>query len=301
MVEARIYPKADAKTQWFENKFARGKFTSIEKILLHTTETTGWPSYAGGSMAPTFTYHCKNRAWRQHNYLDTSARALADPDATVVKENRDNVVQIEIIAYADEKMAASVGGLPVSKLTEDNLKDLATFIVWVRKEWGGPPLVSTKFAPYPESYGANNYRLTGPQYDAFKGILGHSNVPAGDTWGNRHGDPGALNIDRIMVLAKNLETVVTKPPVTKPPAVTPPTDEVIVISDADAKKIAQQVWGYPIQNHDPKPNDNVPPATYAAKSYTVMGNFRGADLQARMTKVEADIAEILSLLRAPKP
>lgn len=295
MAKARIYPKADAKTQWWEDKYARGTFTAIEKVLLHTTETTGWPGYQSGALAPTLTYYCKTRSWRQHNYINTSARALADPDATVVRENRDNVVQIEIIAYADEKMAASVGGLKVSALTEDNLKDIAAFLVWIRKEWGGPPLVSTKFAPYPESYGANAYRLTGPQYDAFKGVLGHSNVPAGDSWGNRHGDPGALNIDRIMVLAKNLETVV------KPPApTTPPTDEVIVISDADAKKIATAVWGLPIQNHDPKPDDNVPPPSYAAKSYTVMGNWRGADLQARLTKVEADLAEILELLRAPK-
>lgn len=217
MAKARIYPKADAKTQWWEGSFARGTFTSIEKILLHTTETTGWPGYSSGALAPTLTYNCKSRAWRQHNYLNTSARALADPSATVVRENRDNVIQIEIIAYADEAMAEKVGGLKSSALSDANLKDLAEFIVWVRREWGGPPLISTKFAPYPDSYGANAYRLSGPAFDAFKGILGHSNVPAGDTWGNRHGDPGKLNIDRIMSLAKSLET----PPKPEVPVATP--------------------------------------------------------------------------------
>src|SRR3546814_7767011 len=47
--------------------------------LLHTTETTGWPGYKSGASAPTLTYHPRQRAWRQHNYLDTSARALVDP------------------------------------------------------------------------------------------------------------------------------------------------------------------------------------------------------------------------------
>src|SRR3546814_16415495 len=88
---ARIYPNANHTTQWWESAFARGTFSRIEKILLHTTETTGWPGYKAGASAPTLTYHPRQRAWRQHNYLDTSARALVDPTGRDVRTNRDNV------------------------------------------------------------------------------------------------------------------------------------------------------------------------------------------------------------------
>lgn len=194
MSNARLYPIADVKTQWWENSFARATFSKIEKILLHTTETTGWPSYASGSMAPTLTYHPRLGQWRQHNYLNTSARALVDPTTTPVRENRDNVIQIEIIAYADEALAATVGGLPVSKMTDAQLQGLADFINFVRAEWGGPPLVSAQF-PYPKSRDAS-LRMSSSQYDAFQGILGHLHAS-----GNEHWDPGALNVPRLMELA----------------------------------------------------------------------------------------------------
>jgi hypothetical protein len=196
MARARIYPKADAKMQWWETAFARGTFTGIEKILLHTTETGGWPSYASGSMAPTLTYHPRLRAWRQHNFIDRSARALVDSTATLVRENRDNVIQIEIIAYADENLARSRGHLPVSEMTDAQLGDIADFIKWVRSEYGGPPLVAAKFLPYPQSAGASPVRMSGPTYDAFAGILGHQHAPM-----QSHGDPGALNVAHIMALA----------------------------------------------------------------------------------------------------
>src|SRR5690349_2500765 len=162
VARSRIYPKADARTQWWETAFARGTFSSIEKLLLHTTETGGWPDYSSGSMAPTFTYHPRLRAWRQHCYVDRSARALVDPAGTLVRENRDNVVQIEIVAYADEKLARQRGHLPVSELTDEQLGDLAAFLAWLRAEWGGPPLVAAKFLPYPQSAGDSPVRMSGP-------------------------------------------------------------------------------------------------------------------------------------------
>ena len=205
MTRARIYPKADRATQWWESKFDRGTFTGIEKILLHTTETTGWPGYLSGAQAPTLTYHPRLRQWRQHNYLDRSARALVDPTGTTVRENRDNVIQIEIIAYADEAKAATVGGLKVTDLTDAQLGDLADFIKFIRSEWGGPPLVAPTFLPYPSSYGNSKVRMSGPTYDAYRGILGHMHAS-----GNSHGDPGAIDVARILELA-------TPPKPPKPP------------------------------------------------------------------------------------
>jgi len=243
MTRSRVYPIADRETQWWESSFDRGTFTAIDKILLHTTETTGWPGYASGSMAPTLTYHPRLRKWRQHNYLDRSARALVDPTSTVVRENRDNVIQIEIIAYADEKIADQVGGLKVTELTDAQLGDIAAFIKYVRAEWGGPPLVAAPFKGYPSSYGlSNGVRFTGPQYDAFKGILGHMHAPQ-----QNHGDPGSINIGKIIQLAT--------PPV---PATTSVgeldvdeatlrriiREEVDKLFDGQKASIARAVWGY---------------------------------------------------------
>ncbi|GAB3889248.1 hypothetical protein [Terrabacter terrigena] len=206
MARTRIYPKADAQTQWWETAFSRGTFSSIEKVLLHTTETGGWPGYDAGAKAPSLTYHPRLRAWRQHCYLDRSARALVDPADTVVRENRDNVVQIEIVAYADEKLARQRGHLPVSELTDDELGDIADLIAWVRAEWGGPPLVAPRFLPYPASAGASPVRMSGPTYGAFRGVLGHQHAS-----GNSHGDPGALNVARILQLAGGTTITPTAP------------------------------------------------------------------------------------------
>lgn len=205
----RVYPKANTTAQWWETAYARSTFTRIDKVLLHTTETTGWPGYKLGASAPTLTYHPRRREWRQHNYLDRSARALVDPTSTPVRENRDNVIQIEIIAYADEAKGRSVGGLPVSQLTDAMLEDLGDFIGWTHATWG-LPLVAARFIPYPGSYGNSAVRMSSATYDAFRGVLGHQHAS-----GNAHGDPGALNVPRIMAHAKAYGT--TAPPPTTAP------------------------------------------------------------------------------------
>lgn len=241
----RIYPKANTTAQWYETLFSRGTFTRIEKVLLHTTETTGWPGYKSGASAPTLTYHCRRREWRQHNYLDRSARALVDPDSTPVRENRDNVIQIEIIAYADEPKGRSVGGLEVSKLTDDNLRDLGEFIGWVHQQWG-LPLVAAKFIAYPGSYGNSSVRMSSSTYDAFRGVLGHQHAS-----GNSHGDPGALNVARIMQHAAAYVGGSTPTPAPVQEDVMATLAEVttalknLLVNDADVKRsIAIAVLGY---------------------------------------------------------
>lgn len=223
MTGVRIYPKADAKTQWWENNFSRATFTKVEKLCLHSTETTGWPSYDAGAKAPTLTYFCKTRQWRQHNFINTSARALVDPTTTPVRENRDNVVQIEIIGYADEIIGKQVGGVLISQMTDDNLKDIADFWRWLNAEWGCPIQNTLEFPAY-RPY--KNVRLTSAQYDAYRGLCGHAHVP-----GNSHTDPGNINASKIVAFAKVV------PPTT--PAPKPP--EFDVISQEDIDKIADAV------------------------------------------------------------
>src|SRR3546814_14098937 len=69
---------------------------------------------------------------------------------------------------SDERVAATVGGLKVSQLTDDHYRDLAEFIAFIRKEWGGPPLRAPKFITYPTSYGNSSVRTSGPEYDAYQ-------------------------------------------------------------------------------------------------------------------------------------
>lgn len=193
----RIYPKANTTAQWFEPLFDRKIFTQLDKFLLHTTETTGWPAYSKvtkGDSAPNITYHPKYRTFRQHNYANTSARALVDPDGTPVRENRDNVFQIEIIAYADFIKADTVGGLHVNNLSEENLQDLADLYKWLHNEWGCPIQTTLEFPPY-RPY--KNVRLTSAEYDAYRGMLGHMHAS-----GNTHTDPGNINAQRIVQLAQ---------------------------------------------------------------------------------------------------
>lgn len=276
----RIYPKANTTAQWYETAFSRGTFSRIEKILLHTTETTGWPGYSSGSMAPTLTYHPRQRAWRQHNYLDTSARALVDPSTTPVRENRDNVIQIEIIAYADEAKGRSVGGLPVSQLTDDMLKDLGEFIGWVHEQWGGPPLVAAKFIPYPSSYGNSSVRMTSSQYDAFQGVLGHQHAS-----GNAHGDPGALNVPRIMQHAAAYGGIVTPAPT--------PAQEWYLMADIPADNLAQiadAVWAKMI-DHPSEAGRQWPARTglWSANVYAYQAATKALDLDALAASIVAKL------------
>lgn len=208
MTRARTYSKANRTAQWFEAKFSRTTMPTIDKLLLHTTETGGWPGYDGGASAPTITYNpwlAEGQRWRQHNYLDRSARALRDPSSTVVRENQDRVVQVEIICYCDPKLYAKYGK-GVNALPASFYEDMGAFLAFLHTEWGVPLVRAPRWATFPPP---ESIRMSGPTYDAFKGVLGHQHAS-----GNTHGDPGMTNaqVDRILAVAKRL----TAPP--KPPA-----------------------------------------------------------------------------------
>jgi hypothetical protein len=77
-----------------------------------------------------------------------------------------------------------------------------------------------------------------------------------------------------------------------------PAGDDMPITDADAQKIANAVASLAIPNHDPNPGDKTPPATYAAKSYWVMGNWRAADLQNTVAKLRAELAGLSAAVEA---
>lgn len=207
----KFYPPADTKKQWFgEGNY---EMPGVTKLLLHTTETTGWPGYAGGGTAPTLTYNPWTHEWRQHFPLYGSARALRDPSNTEVRENRDNVVQVEIIAYCDPASAKKYGHF-VADLDDKALEDLADFVRFLHENADLPLRSAPVWLPYPASYGNSPVRMTSAKYDAFHGVLGHQHAS-----GNSHGDPGALNVERIMQLAsgQQVKSVTTKPKPIPPP------------------------------------------------------------------------------------
>lgn len=276
-MKSSFYPPADKTTQWWEKDFDRGYFTRIDKILLHTTETVGWPSYnksgTPGDSAPTLTYDVKSRKWRQHNYLDTSARALGDPTSTPVRENRDNVIQIEIIWYASK-----IGELP-----DTAYQDLAAFVAYVRKEWGGPNLTTAKFVGQST---AGSVHMTSTGYNEFNGILGHQHAPSPST----HWDPGAFNAAKLVDYVKKLEAVPVTPPVD-------PTKQAADIANPSVK----QIWSWdgivsPSSVQESQPGNEY----WAPGSYLKWGFEQDLTILKRIADLNTKVDKILELLQ-PKP
>ena len=215
MALPRYYPLANRTAQWWEDDYTRGTFTSISKLLLHTTETSSWPAYKAGANAPTLTYNpwvTASQRWRQHNRLDTSARALQDPTSTPVRENRDDVVQVEIIAYCNPA-SYKVYGHGVNALPDHAYADLGALLAYLHVHAQVPLVRAPQWSTYPPP---NSIRMISATYDAFKGVLGHQHAS-----GNDHGDPGMTNtqVDRIIAVAKQLTggtTIPVKPTDTSP-------------------------------------------------------------------------------------
>jgi hypothetical protein len=205
------YPGADRESQWFGDAFPGVTMPRIDKLLLHTTEGSDWPGYKGGKAAPTLTYHPAKHTWRQHFRINQSSRALVDSDFTAVRENRDNVVQVEIVCSCDPAFIKKHDLPDVRDLDDRALRDLGELAAWLHDEWGLPLELTPDWLPFPDSFGKSKVRMTGPQYDAFKGILGHQHAPAGSgklrpdgtkDLGNVHGDPGALDVQAILQFAR---------------------------------------------------------------------------------------------------
>lgn len=191
MVNATRYPGADTTTRWKGN--GNTTLATIDKIVLHTTESSALPSYA--SSWPNLTYDPKTRKWWQHTPINGSSTALRNDGTN--QTNRANVVQIEIIGFAKDGAA-----MPATAL-----QDLAAFVAWMHREWA-LPIVAAPTWTGPST----TARMTWAQFVAFKGILGHQHVP-----GNVHWDPG--QIDAMGIVARALQLVT--PPKPREPDVSP--------------------------------------------------------------------------------
>jgi hypothetical protein len=216
---------ANITAQWYADNYSGTTFPRVDKFLLHTTETGGWPGYSAGASAPNATYYPKFRQIRQHFGINRSARALRDPSSTAVRENRDNVFQLEIICYSDYRLAVERGGIWVGDLTASHLRDIAAMILQIHRDWSLPLQSSVTWREGRKTW-YNDVRLSGPQFDVYRGILGHVHAS-----GNTHWDPGGFRYSRLKsALDYQLvnhpvygggSVVVPPPPTPEPP---PPLD-----------------------------------------------------------------------------
>jgi hypothetical protein len=162
------------------------------RVVLHTTETQGLPSYSGGATAPHLTYDPRSRRWTQHTDLNIAARALRNLSGGV-QTNRQRALQVEIICYSNKALADQLGRLWVGNLPATAYDDLQAFIRWSSQQYG---VVDKWPGRQAFSYGGANvpgFRMTAAQWIGYTGVCGHQHVPE-----NTHWDPGALQWGRLI-------------------------------------------------------------------------------------------------------
>lgn len=167
------------------------------KLLLHSTEggtyASARGSYSNNRFAPNVTAgpdpnrHQTVKAW-QHLPFNSRSVTLAD-DPGGIRPNRDYVIQVEIVGYADLKSARRHGPswLHVDSWPDWYKEGVAEILNDILDAKPIPRRNSVRWLSYPSSYGQTSVRLSTSEFDAYAGILGHMHAPEND-----HGDPGNL-------------------------------------------------------------------------------------------------------------
>lgn len=162
-----------------------------DRVVLHTTEGDtiegAVSTYASSHDAPHFTVDLARRRKAQHLPLSASSTALAHPSGQPETNRVGKCVQIEIIGRAAQPAH-----------TDDELRFLAGLLADIQAAgvtfvWTAPEFHAY---PPPMSLGTEPWRMGIPTWQQFNGICGHQHVPE-----NQHGDPGAIDIQRIIALA----------------------------------------------------------------------------------------------------
>lgn len=209
----------------------------VTRICLHTTEGSSIggaeAAYRARGVPPHVTYHPGDRVGHQHVRLDRAAESLWHVDDT-------GVLQVELVGFAT---AAPHWG-------DDWLSNIALDVIvpMLRAVPTIPLRTDVTWLPYPDSYGRSPARLTFDQWSRTFGIVGHSHAPAKPRpWPlsktNAHGDPGALNVPRIVDLARpHLETQPTPTP--PPTGVLPMPEHLIQCPPANGAVLARYADGH---------------------------------------------------------
>lgn len=212
-------------TSFYGNGRYSGSAMEVNCGVIHTTEGRTLPSYGGGSMAPTVTgvpdMARKLIKWHQHYDVDESARALANKLGGV-ETNRANVFQVELVGTCDDKLKSAWSGKTAGRdyihwptAPEWALSEVAWLVRWMNANHKVPMTCVPQWVAYgrdprrpgvvPASYGAHPYRMSAAQWQRFTGWCGHQHVPEND-----HGDPGSMNMLRVIELARGPVATVVK-------------------------------------------------------------------------------------------
>jgi len=172
------------------------------RLVLHTTETRGLPSYSGGDTAPHYTYDPAADIWWGHADLDR--RVGTDKSA-----GNPVSIAVEILAYSDRNAAASVDGLWVGDFTPEQYQAIADFGIWLQTgPWPELDLGNIVYGPTGDFaswvYGSSAVtRMSWEEWDHFGGgLTAHGASPSGST----HWDTGELDLYLISaMIADGLE------------------------------------------------------------------------------------------------
>lgn len=207
MTGPQYYPGANTTTSWFEGRYGGDKM-DVNVLVIHTTEGRNLPDYQGGAVAPNITLVPDFKAQKlrpyQHYRIDVSSRALVNKLGGVAT-NTNNVTQVELVGTCDPSTSGKWAKAGYDHIYWPAapgwaLMELAKFVAWLHKEHGIPLVIPSKWPAYPGSYGVGaSQRLSFDAWNKFRGVCGHMHVPE-----NSHGDPGAINITRVMDLAKQI-------------------------------------------------------------------------------------------------
>lgn len=202
----QLYPPASQKYR-YSSRYP-GSAMEANVGVLHTTEGTSLPDYDGGASAPNLTavpdIANKQLRWYQHYDIDESSRALVNKPGGV-ETNTANAVQVELVGTCDDRKAVSWGKLRAGvdyiywpAAPDWALEELGDFVRWCRDNHGIRAACTVEWAKYPAG---EDVRLTGAQWNAYYGWLGHQHVPEND-----HGDPGRIDFARVIAYATGTAT-----------------------------------------------------------------------------------------------
>lgn len=194
-------------SSWYGDNYTGTPFEANVGVV-HTTEGTTLPSYGGGASAPNVTgvpnFTNQTIKWYQHYDVDRSSRALLNKSGGV-ETNQLNAFQIELVGTCDPRTrdswkAAGRSFIYWPDAPDWALKEVAKLVRWLSDNHKIQIKSTVTWRAYPSSYGSfASQRLTGAQWEAYYGWLGHQHVPEND-----HGDPGDLDFDRIIQFALGL-------------------------------------------------------------------------------------------------
>jgi hypothetical protein len=174
--------------EWIPADAAGGGYVDAPwRLVLHSTE--------GASVAGALSAYHQSKSWPlatvdpatkrkgQHYSTDVSQRALMHPER-LPETNKAHALSIEIVGFATE----------IPNMPADQLEWLANEVVAPIRAVCPFQLTAPMFVRYPDSYGMGAaQRFSWAQWGSFNGICGHQHVP-----GNDHGDPGAIDITKIL-------------------------------------------------------------------------------------------------------